>query len=111
MTLDVSGSGVGGRNQQFVLEGVVRARERFGAIADVVVMSAGTDGADGPTDAAGAVIATSALDSDSCAVAREHAARFDAYPFLDRAGALIRTGPTGTNVRDLRVFLARATVA
>ena len=71
-------------------------------------MSAGTDGTDGPTDAAGAF-------ADSYTVKRaaklgltahEHLMHNNAYPFFSRTGDLIITGPTGTNVMDLRVLLA-----
>ena len=73
----------------------------------IVVLSGGTDGEDGPTDAAGAWL-------DQTLVERMHAAglepgpflrRNDAYHFFDALGALIRTGPTHTNVCDLRIVL------
>jgi hydroxypyruvate reductase len=69
----------------------------------------GTDGEDGPTDAAGGVAdATVArtLGSDRAALARA-LARCDSLPALERAAGLVRTGPTGTNVADVRIILAR----
>ncbi len=99
--------GKGGRNQEFVLAML----ERLGAdgMRDAAVLSGGTDGEDGPTDAAGAV-----ADGETWAKATtagqsvpDHLARHDAYPFFDAIGGLIRTGPTGTNVADVRVILVR----
>jgi glycerate-2-kinase len=72
----------------------------------VTVLSVGTDGEDGPTDAAGA-LADRDLLADPATVAAAEAARrrCDAYPFFDQAGTLIRTGLTGTNVMDVRLVL------
>ena len=83
-------------------------RERGNWPEGLVIASVGTDGEDGPTDAAGAfadgdvarAIAASSLDIGRAL------ARCDAYPLLDAAGGLICTGPTGTNVADLRLVLA-----
>ena len=68
----------------------------------VVVASVDTDGLDGPTDAAGAVADATTLDPEG---ARDALDRHDTYPLLDDAGALLRTGPTGTNVNDLRAIV------
>lgn len=103
--------GVGGRNQQSVLA-AIDALQRTGAPwpTGLLVASFGTDGEDGPTDAAGGyadatvVAEIERLDLD---VPRA-LARCDAYPLLAAAGGLIRTGPTGTNVADIRIVLARA---
>jgi glycerate 2-kinase len=102
--------GVGGRNQQSVLA-AVDALQRTGAAwpGGLLIASVGTDGEDGPTDAAGgfadpmviAAIERLALDVPKAM------ARCDAYPLLAAAGGLIRTGPTGTNVADIRIVLAR----
>jgi hydroxypyruvate reductase/glycerate 2-kinase len=99
--------GKGGRNQEFVLA-VLERLDRDG-MRDVAVLSGGTDGEDGPTDAAGAV-----ADGESWAKATtaglsvpDHLARHDAYPVFGAIGGLIRTGPTGTNVADVRVILIR----
>ncbi|EMA61422.1 glycerate kinase type-2 family protein [Halorubrum lipolyticum] len=68
----------------------------------VVVASVDTDGLDGPTDAAGAIADAATLDPDA---ARDALDRHDVYPLLDDAGALLWTGPTGTNVNDLRAIV------
>ena len=103
LTLKVTGTGLGGRSQEFAL---VTARELEGA-AGVAVLAAGSDGTDGPTDAAGAF-----ADGDTWARGREtglapeeYLANNDAYSFFDALGALLKTGPTGTNVNDLMIGL------
>ena len=104
-TVTLRGDGLGGRNQEFVLAAALA----LDGCANAVVLSGGTDGTDGPTDAAGAI-------ADGHSVARAHAlglnpaaalARNDSYPLFDALGDLIRTGPTGTNVMDIRLLLAR----
>ena len=103
-TVTVRGPGKGGRNQEFVL-GAVPVLARAGVLA--VIASAGTDGIDGPTDAAGATASTTTaarcetLGIDIDDVLR----RNDAYPALERLGDLIKWGPTLTNVGDLHVML------
>lgn len=98
------GHGRGGRNQHLAL---LLLRE-LGGLSRCACVCAGTDGEDGPTDAAGGVIdesvaaAARALDLDDAIK------RCDAYPFLDRCGGLLRTGRTGTNVADLRVVVVAA---
>jgi hydroxypyruvate reductase len=96
-------AGTGGRNQQFALYCAQKIAGR-----PVTVLSAGTDGVDGNSDAAGAVV-----DGSSESGARQKGfelsralEQFDATPLLDAIGATIRTGPTGNNVRDLRILLA-----
>ena len=102
-TVTVVGDGVGGRNQEFVLG----ALPVIDSDAAIVLASAGTDGIDGPTEAAGAI-------ADSTTVARAVAAgvngaqslaRNDAYRFFDALDDLIHWGATGTNVGDLHVTL------
>jgi hydroxypyruvate reductase len=102
-TVRVTGRGKGGRNQELAL---AAAMDIAGA-EPVVVLSGGTDGTDGPTDAAGAV-----ADGDTVRRAaalglspRRHLEENDAYPFFHRLGDLLVTGPTRTNVMDLRVIL------
>ncbi len=92
--------GVGGRAQQLAL---LLARAIDGSATPIRVLVGGTDGRDGPTDAAGAVI-----DAHTAATMRRHGinledalTRADAYPALEAIGALLRTGRTGTNVADL----------
>ena len=93
--------GRGGRNQQLVLAAIAATGDWDG----LALLSGGTDGEDGPTDAAGAVadaaIATSARERDIARAVRDS----DAYPLLHEVGGLLRTGPTDTNVMDVRVGL------
>ncbi len=102
-TVTLRGQGIGGRNQEFVLAAAI-ALEGFGP---VTIFSAGTDGADGPTDAAGAyadqttVVRARALGVDAARSLAEN----DSYPFFHKLNALVKTGPTGTNVMDIRIFL------
>lgn len=102
-TLAVEGAGRGGRNQEFAL---VAALDLQG-IDNVALLSAGSDGTDGPTDAAGAFIDGStitrarALGLDPQDALRRH----DSYPLLDALADLHRTGPTGTNVMDIVIGL------
>jgi glycerate-2-kinase len=100
-------SGKGGRNQEFALSaaGAIEGRTELG------VLSLGTDGIDGPTDAAGAwVDGNTVRRAEEVEVDLAKAlARHDAYRALDRMGALVITGPTGTNVMDLHVGLIGAT--
>lgn len=92
-------AGKGGRNQEFVL--AMLAKLGPDGMRNVVVLSGGTDGEDGPTDAAGAVADAATWRPDL----GEFLTRHDAYPFFDATGGLIRTGLTGTNVTDVRVVL------
>jgi hydroxypyruvate reductase len=101
----VSGSGIGGRNQEFVLAS-------FDALASVdapaALASAGTDGIDGPTDAGGAVADNTSRSRAGALGLGPVSAALDAndsHPYLDALGDLIRTGQTGTNVGDLQIFL------
>ena len=102
--------GVGGRNQQTVLVAVNHIVEQPEWPANLLVASLGTDGEDGPTDSAGALAdAAIAAQLRADRSALMHAiARCDSRPLLERAGGLIRTGPTGTNVADVRILLAGA---
>jgi len=100
----VTGSGKGGRNQEFALAASAPLVE---AGFPIVLASVGTDGIDGPTDAAGAIV--DQTTQSRAAAAGLDAQRFlsnnDAYAFFDAMGDLIQTGPTGTNVGDLQVIL------
>ena len=94
------GTGKGGRNQEFALAAAIDAA----GLEDVLILSAGTDGSDGPTDAAGALAdgTTVARAKMSASDALQH---HDAYPFFEEAGDLVITGSTGTNVMDLHLIL------
>lgn len=102
-TVKIQGTGKGGRSQEFALAAAIKIR----GMENVTVLCAGTDGSDGPTDAAGAF-------SDETTVKRALTAKLepqqylddnDSYNFFDRLGDLYKTGPTNTNVMDLRIIL------
>jgi hydroxypyruvate reductase/glycerate 2-kinase len=99
------GSGKGGRNQEFVL--AATAKLGIERMAGVCVLSGGTDGEDGPTDAAGAVATVETLRraAELGLDPRGFLERHDSYHFFDPVGGLIRTGLTDTNVMDVRVIL------
>ena len=97
------GTALGGRNQEFALAGALEIE----GLEKVVLLSGGTDGTDGPTDAAGAI-----ADSTTVRRARAmgldpkaHLENNDAYPFFKKLGDLLMTGPTRTNVMDVRIIL------
>lgn len=98
----VAARGRGGRNQQLALA----ALEALEDWTDLALLVGGTDGEDGPTDAAGAFVAPEivALAQRKGLQPQEFLARNDAYEFFAQAGGLFKTGPTGTNVCDLRVL-------
>jgi len=103
VTVKVTNGGVGGRNQQFALACAAKI-----AGENITVLSAGTDGVDGNSAAAGAVVDGGTIERARARGldARGALARFDAYPFFQALGDAIEIGPTGNNVRDLRVLLA-----
>jgi len=102
-TVRMTGKGTGGRNQHLALLVSLQLRDLSG----ITVLAAGTDGNDGPTDAAGAVVDSTTIqkalmkDLD----AEKYLADFDSYHFFKKAGGHIITGPTMTNVMDLIVVL------
>ena len=101
-TVTIKGAGLGGRNQEFVLAAAID----IAGLGDVVVLSGGTDGTDGPTDAAGAI-------ADGGTLARKPDARRyldanDSYHYFEALGDLLVTGPTNTNVMDVRILLVGA---
>lgn len=95
----------GGRNQELVLAGLERLWDD--GLRRIVLLSGGTDGEDGPTDAAGARADAAVLrEAKSLGlVPAEFLAINNSYPFFERAGGLLKTGPTHTNVMDVRVVL------
>ena len=103
-TVTVKGRGKGGRNQEFALA-LIDSLQTLGA--RVVAASIGTDGIDGPTDAAGALVdSTTAMRAAAHGLEpRHYLDDNNAYRFFDRLGDLVRTGPTSTNVGDLQVML------
>lgn len=102
-TVTLSGTGLGGRNQEFVLACVPLLE----GSDNIVLMSAGTDGTDGPTDAAGAIMdgMTGERASQMGLDAVVYLENNDAYHYFDQLGDLFKTGPTQTNVMDLRIML------
>ena len=110
VTVAVRNGGIGGRNQQFAL---ACAEPISGH--DITVLSAGTDGIDGNSPAAGAIVDGSTLGrvkdrvgarAGSTEAVRHALSSFNAYPLFDALGDTLVTGPTGNNLRDLRILLA-----
>ena len=103
VTVKVTNGGVGGRNQQFALACAQKI-----AGENITVLSAGTDGIDGNSPAAGAIVDGTTLERAESRGLEPAASllAFDAYPFFDALGDTIMTGPTGNNLRDLRILLA-----
>lgn len=106
---DPSIRGMGGRNQQLVLAAGKWLLEHTAPEREFAFLSGGTDGEDGPTDAAGAWVDSEWLDASRhrVAVIEDHLRRCDAYPLFQASDHLLRTGPTNTNVCDLRVAVLR----
>jgi glycerate 2-kinase len=104
-TVTVQGNGMGGRNQEFALAAAIE----IDGVEGVVALSGGTDGTDGPTDAAGGIVDGTTLQRarDRGLDARNYLQRNDSYFFLKAVGDLLITGPTMTNVMDLRLILLR----
>jgi len=103
-TVTLSGTGEGGRNQELVLAALLAMQD---VQSDYLIMSCGTDGTDGPTDAAGGMVFPEIWNSarqknlDPATFLENN----DAYHFLDHTGGLVKTGPTGTNVMDIVLAL------
>jgi hydroxypyruvate reductase len=101
-TVTLRGQGLGGRNQEFALAAAID----IAGLDRVVVFSAGTDGTDGPTDAAGAIADGRTLSRKPDAQAYLDAN--DSYHYFEPLGDLVKTGPTNTNVMDVRLILVGA---
>ena len=102
-TVTIRGQGKGGRNQEFALAAAID----IAGLDDVLILSGGTDGSDGPTDAAGAL-----ADGSTCQraaklglSAKVYLANNDSYHFFEPLGDLLITGPTNTNVMDVRLII------
>jgi hydroxypyruvate reductase len=103
VAVKVTNGGTGGRNQQFALACASKI-----AGQNITVLSAGTDGIDGNSPAAGAIVDGITLERSKARglAANVHLASFNAYPFFEALGDVVVTGPTGNNLRDLRILLA-----
>ncbi len=103
VTVKVTNGGTGGRNQQFALVCAEQIAEE-----NITVLSAGTDGVDGNSPAAGAVVdgSTHARATELGKDPAAYLSAFNAYPLFSELGDAIMTGPTGNNLRDLRILLA-----
>jgi len=103
VTVKVTNGGVGGRNQQFALACAAKISGD-----KIAVLSAGTDGVDGNSVAAGAIVDGSTIERTQSRGLDVRAAleKFDAYPLFSALGDAIEIGPTGNNLRDLRILLA-----
>ena len=102
-TVTIRGNGKGGRNQEFALAAAID----MAGLDGVLILSGGTDGNDGPTDAAGAMAdgATVERAAKLGLSAKDYLARNDSYHFFQKLGDLLITGPTNTNVMDVRLIL------
>lgn len=102
-TVTVTGHGLGGRNQHLALAAGMLLATQPG----ITILSAGTDGTDGPTDAAGAITDQELMLSAAAQGldAAHYLAQHDAYRFFEKAGGLIKTGPTQTNVMDIMLAI------
>ncbi|OIQ50726.1 putative hydroxypyruvate reductase [Pseudodesulfovibrio hydrargyri] len=104
-TVTIKGGGKGGRNQEWALAAALEMTALGDAGERISAMSLGTDGTDGPTDAAGGMAFPDTACGERSEAAGRALAENDAYHFLDGAGALLRTGPTRTNVMDVAAVL------
>jgi hydroxypyruvate reductase len=100
-TVTLRGNGLGGRNQEFVLAAAIDIA--VAGLKDVVIFSAGTDGTDGPTNAAGAMADGNTLRRNPDA--RRYLENNDSYNYFQPLGGLVITGPTHTNVMDVQIVL------
>jgi glycerate 2-kinase len=102
-TVTIRGHGLGGRNQEFALAAALE----IDGLEKVVLLSGGTDGTDGPTDAAGAIVDHTTVRRawEMGLDLKAHLENNNAYPFFEKLGDLLITGPTYTNVMDVRIIL------
>ncbi len=104
-TVTLKGDGKGGRNQEFALA----CAQNLSDLKHAIILSCGTDGTDGPTDAAGAMVDYTTINRATALKMNSelYLKNNNAYPFFENLGDLIKTGPTLTNVMDLQVVLVR----
>jgi glycerate 2-kinase len=104
-TVKIKGNGLGGRNQEFALEAAFELKNED----QMVLLSAGTDGTDGPTDAAGAIVDSQTIKKAlATGLNPDHfLENNDSYNLFKKTDELIVTGPTGTNVMDIRIVLVK----
>jgi hydroxypyruvate reductase len=102
-TVTIRGHGHGGRNQEFALAAALD----LSGLEKVVLLSGGTDGTDGPTDAAGAIVDHTTVRRawEMGLDLKAHLENNNAYPFFEKLGELLITGPTYTNVMDVRIIV------
>jgi glycerate-2-kinase len=105
-TVTVRGNGKGGRNMELALAFALEIED---SQEGIILLSAGTDGTDGPTDSAGAVVESNTIKQARAKglVPENYLQDNDAYTFFKKTGGLLITGPTMTNVMDIQVILIR----
>ncbi|MCE5312389.1 MAG: glycerate kinase [Nitrospiraceae bacterium] len=104
-TVNVRGSGLGGRNMELALSFAIRIK----GIPGITMLSAGTDGTDGPTDAAGAIVdGNTVVNAEAAGIdAQAYLDNNDSYDFFKKTGGLLITGPTGTNLMDMQIIVVK----
>ncbi|MBN2654664.1 MAG: glycerate kinase [Nitrospirae bacterium] len=104
-TVNVKGRGLGGRNMELALSFAIEIKGSAG----ITLLSAGTDGTDGPTDAAGAIVDGNTVANASAAGidAQAYLDNNDSYNFFKKTGGLLITGPTGTNLMDIQIIVVK----
>jgi len=107
LTVSVKSRGKGGRNQEFVLASIIEMDRKKAGAESFLILSIGSDGIDGPTDAAGAWAGPLTLEKvrNLSLNPVSYLKNNDSYNFFRKAGGLIKTGPTHTNVMDFRLFI------
>ena len=106
--VNLTGKGRGGRNQEFALS-FLKHYLSSDDNREICLYSVGTDGIDGPTDAAGAIVDTYTIDSYNSSGLNldQYLSNNDSYTFFDKINALIKIGATGTNVADIQITIIK----
>lgn len=106
-TVTIRGRGKGGRNQELALAFAIELHRILPGASNIFFLSAGTDGSDGPTDAAGASVTPELMERMKTIYdqAEAHLKQNDAYHFFNNTGHLFKTGPTYTNVCDIQILI------